>query len=133
MSHPGPFRLVTPEARQNALRAVSEAAEGLWVWIKEETRNDAQNARLHAMLGDIVKAKTEWDGELHDMEFWKGLIVSGWAIATKAEGQVTRGIEGEIVLIRRATSSMTKKELSSLLEYLTAFMVKRGIPIRDGQ
>lgn len=85
------------------------------------------------MLGDIVKAKTVWDGELHDIEFWKGLIISGWAIATKAEGKVVRGIEGEIVLIRRASSSMTKKELSSLVDYLAAFMAMRGIPIRADQ
>ena len=130
MALPGPFRLSTPTARRNALQAVSEAPEGYWVTLKEEGRNLEQNARLHAMLADIVKAKTIWDGETHDIEFWKGLVVSGWAIATKAEGQVVRGIEGEIVLIRRSTASMTKKELTSLLDYLEAFMAKRGIPMR---
>ncbi len=99
----------------------------MWVTIKEETRNNAQNNLLHAMLAEIVKAGTLWDGATHDIEFWKGLIVSGWAIATKSEGQVTRGIENEIVLIRRSTTTMTKKELSSLVEYLAAFMAARGI------
>ena len=132
MSDSATFRLSTPTARRNALTAISEAPEGYWVMLKPEGRNLEQNARLHAMLADIVKARTVWDGETHDIEFWKGLVVSGWAIATKAEGQVVRGIEGEIVLIRRSTASMTKKELTSLLDYLEAFMVKRGIPMRGG-
>lgn len=132
MSDSGIFVLVHPRARELALAAVKTAPDGMMVTVREPTRNADQNAKLHAMLTDIVKAKTVWDGELHDIEFWKGLVISGWAIATKAEGKVVRGIEGEIVLIRRASSSMTKKELSSLIEYLTAFMVKRGIPIREG-
>ena len=132
MSESSVFRLVHPRARELAGRAVSEAPEGYVVTVKPEGRNLEQNARLHAMLADIVKARTVWDGETHDIEFWKGLVVSGWAIATKAEGKVVRGIEGEIVLIRRSTTSMTKKELTSLLDYLEAFMVKREIPIRGG-
>ena len=133
MSDSATFRLVHARARELAGRAVLEAPEGYVVTVKPEGRNLEQNARLHAMLADIVKAKTVWDGSTHDIEFWKGLVVSGWAIATKAEGQVVRGIEGEIVLIRRSTTSMTKKELTSLLDYLEAFMSKREIPTRGTQ
>ena len=133
MSDSATFRLVHARARELAVKAVSEAPEGYVVTVKPEGRNLEQNARLHAMLADIVKARTVWDGETHDIEFWKGLAVSGWAIATKAEGQVVRGIEGEIVLIRRSTTGMTKKELTSLLDYLEAFMAKREIPIRGTQ
>ena len=131
MALPGPFRLVHDAARNHAIQAVREAEQGYVVTIRPPTRNADQNARLHAMLSDIVKAGTLWDGGTHDIEFWKSLVVSGWAIATKAQGEVTKGIEGEIVLIRRSTTTMTKVEMTSLIDYLAAFMDLRGIPRRE--
>lgn len=128
MNELGPFILVHARARQLAERAVHLAQEGMVVSIREPTRNLEQSAKMHALLGDIVKAKVEWDGETRDIEFWKGLAVSGWAIATKAPGEVTKGWEGEIALIRRSTTRMTKRELTSLIDYICAWMDGKGIP-----
>ena len=58
MTLPGPFRLSTPAARQNALAAVAVAPEGYWVWIEEETRNGEQNDKFHALLTDISGSRS---------------------------------------------------------------------------
>ncbi len=129
----GPFYLRHDTARRLAREAVDKAPDGHVVRITEPSRTKAQNDKLHAMLADIVAARVLWDGEEQDIDFWKGLAVSGWAIAEKAEGQVTRGWEGEIALIRKSTTKMNKAELSSLIEYVTAWCVKRGIQLKDGQ
>ncbi len=122
------FVLSHSTARRLALEAVQSAPEGWVVEVREPYRNAAQNAALHGGLQDIVKAGALWDGERQDLDFWKGLAVSGHAIATKAPGKVTKGWEGEITLIRKSTTRMTKKELSSLLDYLHAWMDGQGIP-----
>lgn len=131
MSERAIFKLVHSRARSGALQAVNSAPEGSVVTVGPPTRNLDQNALLHSLLSDIVKAGTLWDGSTRDIEFWKSLVVSGWAIATKAQGEVTKGIEGEIVLIRRSTTTMTKAEMTSLIDYLAAFLDTRGIPRRE--
>lgn len=125
------FPLTSIDWRRRCWQAVKESADTCIVTIAPPTRNKLQNAALHAMLSDIVKAGTLWDNSTHDIEFWKSLVVSGWAIATKAQGEVTKGIEGEIVLIRRSTTTMSKAEMTSLIDYLAAFLDTRGIPRRE--
>lgn len=131
MSEKAIFRLVHDVSRRLAVEAVTKAEQGSVVTVGPATRGLDQSARFHAMLQDIVRAGVTWDGSTHDIEFWKSLVVSGWAIATKAQGEVTRGIEGEIVLIRRSTTTMTKSEMTSLIDYLSAFLDTRGIPRRE--
>jgi len=127
------YRLSSPQARQSAREAILVAPEGYMVSIAEPVRNSEQNARLHALLGDIRRSGATWDGVTHPVWFWKGLAVSGWTIATKAEGTVTRGWEGEIALIRKSTTQMSVRELTSLQDYIESWMAGRNppIPVRD--
>lgn len=128
----GPFRLVHPRARTLARQACWDAPEGWICTFDEPKRNLEQNARLHSLIGDIVKAKTEWNGRTWAMDDWKALLVSAHAKALNLTGEAIAGLEGEVVILRRQTSRMGKKELSSLISYIEAWMVARNIPIRDG-
>jgi regulator of RNase E activity RraA len=55
------FILSTPQARQNAAKAVQEAPAGFVVEIKEPSRTLAENALLHAILTDLSK-QAKWHG-----------------------------------------------------------------------
>ncbi len=127
------FRLSTPQARQNASRAVLEAPAGLDVEIRAPKRSNPQNARFHALLADLVRGMPFYAGEAMDIEDWKTVMVLAM---DKHEGQPSRvvpGLEGGVVALRRSTTRMSKAEVAKLIEYTEIFMVKNGIPIRDRQ
>jgi len=127
-----PFVLSTAEARRNAQTAVWAAPEGYEVVVKPPTRNLDQNNRLHALLADIVKAKPEWAGERMGIEDWKALMVHGVDVHEgRTAGRAVPGVEGGVVLLRRQTRTMSKRDLSELIEYIEATMTKWGIPIRE--
>jgi len=113
---------------------------GVWQWIKAmlvaghrltleakpETRSDAQNKLLHALIGDVAKQK-EWMGKKLPPEAWKVLFVSGHSVATKEGAELVPGLELEYVNIREATSRMSKSRLSSLVEYIYAWGSTNGV------
>lgn len=117
--------------RGHALQAVKIAPSGWIVTVCEPVRNLDQNARLHSLLADIVRAKTVWAGEQWSVEDWKFLMVHALDTHEGRPGKATVGLEGGVVLLRRSTAKMTKRELSTLIEWIESWMVKRGIPIRD--
>src|SRR5436190_12266155 len=131
MSDFSAFKLVSPIVRQNAQAAVLEAPEGYEVFIKEPRRNSFQNAALHGLIADVVRAKTEWAGQEWDIDSWRAIFASGYAKAVNLPVQTIPGLEGEFVAIRPSTARMSKSELSALIEYITAFCMQRDIPIRD--
>jgi NinB protein len=59
------------------------------------------------------------------------LLVSGHAIATGHEADIVPGIENELVNLRESTANMSIKRLSSLIEYIQAFMAEHDIPIQE--
>ena len=114
-------------ARSRALEAVRLAPDGYYVSILEPTRNLEQNAKFHSICGDLEKSGIKWYGKERNLAAWKVLLISGHAIATKHEVEVTVGIEGEIVNIRESSASMSKARSSSLIEYATAFCVEQNV------
>ncbi len=65
-------------ARQNAMRAVQDAPDGWMVQISEPKRKDVQNAKIHAMIGDIAK-QCMFMGKKMDADDWKRLLVDMFA------------------------------------------------------
>ena len=126
------FRLVSPAVRQRACEAVMGAPEGYVCEIKEPARNLEQNARLHALIADIVKAGTIWAGEPRTMDDWKALFVTAYDAMKGVKSKPVPGLNGEFVVLRRSTARMGKRELSELIEMIQAWMAERQIPIRDG-
>lgn len=108
-----------------------DAPDGYIVEIKEPRRNLDQNAALHGLISDVVRAKTVWVGQEWDTDSWRAIFASAYAKAVNLPVQTIPGLEGEFVAIRPSTARMSKSELSALIEYITAFCVQRSIPIRD--
>lgn len=85
-----------------------------------------QNARLWAMLHDIAK-QIPWAvngvSQFITPEEWKDIFTA----ALKQELRVAAGIDGGMVLLGRRTRNMTVKEMSDLMELMTAFGAERGV------
>lgn len=103
-----------------------EANREIKVEVRTLTRTDEQNAKLHALLGDIAQQAT-WQGDKLDIDGWKNLFVSGHTIATKAPYKLVMGMEGELVNVRERTSKMSVRRLASLIEYVQAWAMDNGI------
>lgn len=114
-----------------AWKAVSEA----WQWakamllaghrlvleIKPETRNTAQNARLHARLTEIA-SRYEWAGRKREVEVWKRLLTAAWLRARGESVEVLPALDGHGVdVVFRRTSELTKAECGELMEFIDAW------------
>jgi len=121
------FRLVHQAARENAIRAVSEAPEGYAVEVKPVTRSLEQNAKLHAMLTDIAR-KLEWAGAYRDVETWKRLLTAAWLRARGEPIEMLPALDGHGVdIVFRRTSELTVPEMIELIEYIQAWAIDKDI------
>ena len=117
-------------ARRAAVRAIHEAFDGQVVTIADPTRKLEQNAKLHAMLTDVSR-QVEYHGSKRTIEFWKGLFVSGWQIATGEKAEIVPGLEGEFINIRESTTTLGVRRMASLIEYVTAWAVSNGVRLTE--
>lgn len=120
------FRLVHENARRNAISAVARAPEGYVCEVKEATRTLLQNAKLHAMCGDVAK-QALFHGKKRSAQQWKVIFISGHAVATGLGADIVPGLEGEFVNIRESSAQMGIKRLNSLIEYVYAYGSENGI------
>jgi hypothetical protein len=121
------FVLAHQEARRRAMAAVANAPEGFRVKVEPPCRTLDQNAKFHAICGDLAKSGQTWAGKRRTLEQWKVLLVSGHSVATKHGAEMVPGLEGEFVNLRESTARMDKARSSSLLEYAIAFCATAGI------
>lgn len=124
------LKLTGEAAKKAACREILAAPVGHIVRITPETRSLDQNAKLHAMLTDISK-QAKYLGAKRDLEFWKGLFVSGWQIATGERPEIVPGLEGEFINIRESTTTLGVKRMASLIEYVTAWAASNGVALTD--
>lgn len=97
------------------------AGHRLVLEIKPETRNSAQNARLHARLTEIAQ-RHEWAGRKREMEVWKRLLVAAWLRARGESVEVLPALDGHGVdVVFRRTSELTKAECGELMEFIDAW------------
>jgi len=120
-----------PYDYQRAQSAVARAPMGHVVTIRPPTRSTEQNAALHRLLQAIVKARYKWAGRTWSIDDWRAIMVSAHAKATNRPGEIVPGLGGEFVVLRRSTTRMSVAELSSLIEYVTAWCVSNGIDLGE--
>ncbi|PIT43392.1 recombination protein NinB [Snodgrassella alvi] len=106
------------------------AHDEIFIEVRSITRSDDQNAKLHAMLGDIAKQKT-FNGKKLSIEQWKMIFVSGHRIATGGQAEMAIGLEGEIINLRESTAQMGVKRMASLIEYITAWGAENDVKFTD--
>lgn len=117
-------------ARKAICNHVMTADEGYIVTIAEPSRNLEQNAKLHAVLSDIAK-QVDYHGKRRSVEFWKGVFVSGWQIATGEKPEIVPGLEGEFINIRESTTTLSIRRMASLIEYISAWCAMSEVKLND--
>lgn len=118
-----------------------EVLARIWAWAKprlqdgqrlrlsvgEEKRSSPQNAKLHALIGEIAKQR-EWAGQRWDAEVWKRLLTAAWMRANGERVMVVPSLDGAGVdVVFRRTSDLSKGECSSLLEFVMAWAAENGV------
>lgn len=116
------WRLVHQEARRRAVQAVLDAPEGHVVVIKPPTRSLEQNSALWGYLNDVA-AQVVWHGRKLDAESWKAMFT-----ASLKQYEVMPNLDNTgFVVLGQSTSKMSKAEMSSLLELISAFGAQHGV------
>lgn len=119
------FALTHAQSRQNAAQAVMQAPDGYFVTLKPATRSLEANARMWAMLTEISR-QVNWHGRKLTPEEWKHVFT---AALTKQD--VVPGIEGGFVVLGKATSTMTRGEMSELQTLIEAFGAQQNVKFTD--
>lgn len=121
------YVLNSPQVRQNARQAVSDAQEGMIVEIREPIRSSSENRLLHALIGEISE-KIEWAGKKRDPEVWKRLLVAAWCRASGEPIEILPSLDDHgIDIMPRRTSGLSKKECADLIEYAYSWAAENGI------
>ena len=120
------YFLVHDTARKLAAAQVMLAPDGFVVEIKPTTRSLEQNARLWSMLNEIA-AQVEWYGRKLDSESWKHIFSS-----SLRKMDVVPNLDGTgFVALGLSTSKMSKRELSDLMELISAFAVEHNVKFSE--
>lgn len=128
------YFLRSEQVKNNAITFIQQLPtddkKPLVVEVKPITRKLEQNAKFHAMCGDIAN-QVQFNGEWLPLEAWKVILISAHAQATQEGSRVITGLEGELVNIRESTAQMGVKRMASLIEYVTSWGVLNGVHFND--
>lgn len=103
----------------------------LVVTVKPETRSDAENRLLHALLSHISKTQ-DWAGKRRDVETWKRLMVAAWCRAIGEQVELLPALDGHgIDIVFRRTSQLTRGECAELIEFIFAWGAHQGMVFPD--
>ena len=104
-----------------AVKALLLAGHRLTLELRQETRRNAQNRRMWAMLGDVAR-QVNWYGHQLDAEDWKHIFS-----ANLNKQRAVPGLDGGFVVLGTRTSRMSKAEMSELMELMAAFGAQQGV------
>lgn len=125
------FDLDHPMGRQNAAQCLRAVGEGFICEIRRRTRLESQNAKFHAMLGDISR-QYAFKGRVLVPKELKVVFISGHAMATGLGQELVTGLEGEMVNIRESSASMTVSRMNSLISYTDAWGADHSVHFGTG-
>lgn len=112
-------------ARGAAMHLLECAPKGSVVTVKPPTRSLDQNAKMHAMLSDVSRAKPE--GRVHTPDVWKCLFMA----ACGHEVQFLMGLDGNPFPAGFRSSRLSKDQMAELLSFIDAWGSERGVQWSD--
>lgn len=121
MSDKRTFVLSTPLARRTCAEFAMTAPDGWHVTFRPKTRSLLQNDRMWAMLADISR-QVDWYGKKLSEESWKCVFS-----ASLKKQEVVRGLHNDFVVLGQSTSQMSIREMSDLMEVMSAFGAERDV------
>lgn len=95
--------------------------------LKEETRRDAQNALLHALLTEISR-QVKWHGKTLSVDVWKRLCTAAWLRELGESPEMVPALDGKgFDVIFERTSTLTVKQCASLCDWIQVFGAEQGV------
>mgnify|MGYP003404732701 FL=1 len=123
-----PIFLIGESQKQYAIQLISEAPADHVVIIRQKTRSDIQNAKLHAMLTDLQRAETPISH--HSIEDLKLIFLQ----ALRAESRVLPTLDGKGMFpIGQRTSTLTKAQFAGLIELIYAYAAPFNVKWSEAQ
>ncbi len=116
---------ITAINRQHLAEKVANLPEGYDIKAGPPTRNLEQNAALWGRLADVSE-QVVWHGRKLSPDSWKHIFTS-----SLKKQDVVPGLDGGFVVLGQSTSSMTKREMSDLLELIAAFGAQPNVKFKD--
>lgn len=114
------------QQRQFAHRMIDKAPGDAVVNIREATRTLDQNAKFHAMVSEISRAKPQ--GRTLPTDVWKVLILA--AVGHKVRFEPALDGNG-VVPIGLRSSRLTKSEMSDAIEWMHAWGAENGVEFSE--
>lgn len=111
--------------RTLAKRLIDRAPPNAVMNVREATRTLDQNAKMHAMLSDIARARPM--GRVHTTEVWKCLFMDScgfkpsWVPSLDCEGVINTGYR---------SSRLGKAQMSDLIEAMHAFGAEHNVEFK---
>lgn len=125
----GPFFLRHKTARQLAASWCMEAPEGWCVSFKAPTRSLEQNAKLHAMAGDLSK-QVPWCGQTLSVEQWKRFATAKLKkdkIIFDCNDLGQPDPQAGLVVLGASTRDKSVKEISEIIEWFYWMGARHGV------
>jgi NinB protein len=121
------FKLVTPRVRQNAVAAINAAPNGYYVTVTPPRRSLDQNAKLHAMITDIMLQSNLPYG----IDVWKTLLMDDVARETgdlDFKVKTLPALNGtDYVVMGHKTSRLTMAQMAVLIEACYRYGAQNGV------
>ena len=93
----------------------------------DKNRTLEQNAKLHAMLGDISK-QVEHYGQKYTVGIWKRLCIASWLRAEGEQPVLIQALDGlGIDVIYEKSSKLSVKRTASLIEWVYMFGAENSV------
>jgi hypothetical protein len=113
--------------RAKVARWASKAPPGTRVEFKATKRSLPQNARMHAMLGEIA-AQVQWHGVWLKADDYKLIFLD----ALKRELRIVPNLDGTgFVNLGRSSSDLSKEEMADLLTLIEMWGAQHGVVFND--
>lgn len=132
------FKLINDDTREHIIRQIRMAPWGKVVTIADPKKSRDQEAKYHAMFGDIAK-QCRFMAQTWDAEDWKRLLVDAFHRATKDDPdyrdewvkvmpRMVPSLDGSgVVALGAQTRRFTKKLASAFIEFLHAWGAHEGV------
>ena len=114
--------LYDDKERNTAIAWIRKAPVNCVVTFKQPGRSDIQNDRMWAMLTDVSK-QAKLHGKKWSPAQWKVIFMS----ALKHDQEFVQGIEGDFIPAGFKSSQLSVKQMSDLMEYMSAFGAEQGV------
>jgi hypothetical protein len=122
----GKTHIISEENRAALVQMVERAPVGMALNISQPSRSAEQNAKMWAMLSDIVQTRIE--GRMWTVEVWKCAFMQ----ALGHEVQFAEGLDGSGPFpIGYRSSHMTKSQMADLITIIIQYGDQHGVQWTD--